>query len=282
MLSAAAVPVESTAMGRASSSKKVARASRAAGRSTSSRNLVWPLSLGAIVVLGAVLIFVSSQGDQAEAEPPLVGDHWHAAVGIGICGAFQPPLSDVRGDLSGIHSHGDGLIHIHPKSTRYAGDGANLGVWATEVGLVLEDDVLQLPGGERWGNGDDCNGEPGVVQVKVWEGLADEEGRLLESDFADFAPADGNLVTIAFAPEGADLPKPPSAGTVPTDIAPPAGVPVPTAPTDTSPPGDTSVPSTPGDTSAPGEDPPATAPGDTTGTSVPGSTDATSGPTGGT
>ncbi len=249
--------------------------------------------MGAIVVLGAVLIFFSSQGDQAEAESPLVGEHWHAAVGISVCGAFQPDLADVRGDLSGIHSHGDGLIHIHPKSTRYTGDGANLGIWATEVGLVLEDDVLQLPGGERLENGDDCGGEPGVVQVKVWEGLADEQGRLHESAFADSDPGNGSLVTIAFAPEGADLPKPPSAGTVPTDIAPPAGVPVPpvpiessvpgtpeTQPTDTSAPGESPAPSTPGDTTAPGDTVPGVTP-DAGATSVPGSTGSTSGPTGG-
>ncbi|MGI8758237.1 MAG: hypothetical protein ACR2K0_02920 [Acidimicrobiales bacterium] len=254
--------------------------------------------MGAIVVLGMVLIFFSSQGDQAEAESPLVGEHWHAAVGISVCGEFQPDLTDVRGDPSGIHSHGDGLIHMHPKSTRYTGDGANLGVWATEVGLVLEDEVLQLPGGDRLENGDDCGGEPGVVQVKVWEGLADEQGRLLESDFADHSPGNGSLVTVAFAPEGADLAKPPSAGTVPSDVAPPAGVPVPQpAPTDTptpggvpadpgtadpSAPGEAPAPSTPGDTSPPEGEPAAPDPGDTSGVSVPPETGATSGPTGGT
>jgi hypothetical protein len=77
---------------------------------------------------------------------------------------------------------------------------------------------------------------------------------MLESDFADFAPQDGELITIAFAPEGADIPKPPSAGTQPTDVVP--------APGDTVPEG---APSTlPTDEGATGGE----TGGDTTGTSV--------------
>ena len=228
-------------MGRASSNKKVARASRAAGRNGSSRNLAWPIGLGVVVVLGIVLVGLSAAGRQtAEASPPVLGDHWHAAYGLYICGDFEPPLADAQQDVSGLHSHSDGLIHIHPFSTRYTGDGANLGAFADTVGLELADDQLTLPSGDKFENGDDCDGEPGEVQVKVWDGIGDEQGRMLEADFADFAPSDGSLVTIAFAPEGAELPKPPSTGTAPQDVAgaaPVGGVPAEaststTAPTD--------------------------------------------------
>ncbi|MDP8987195.1 MAG: hypothetical protein M3N11_02455, partial [Actinomycetota bacterium] len=99
-----------------------------------------------------------------------------------------------------------------------------LEAFARQVGMELSDDALRLPGGEAFENGDDCGGEPGVVQVKVWDSVADAEGRVLEADVAQFAPPESSLVTIAFAPEGADIPKPPSAGTVPGDVA--GGAPV--------------------------------------------------------
>lgn len=206
-------------MGRASSNKKVARAARAAGRQSSSRSsLAWPLAMAAVVALGAVLIFVSRGGERAAADPPVLGDHWHAAVGIYVCGDFQPNPNDAKQDVSGIHSHGDGLMHIHPFGTRYTGDGANLAAFADTVGMEITDERLVLGSGEEYANGDDCNGEPGRVQVKVWDDNLDQQGRLLEGNLAGYAPPDGSLVTIAFVPEDAEIPKPPSADTAPSDV----------------------------------------------------------------
>ncbi|MGI9120737.1 MAG: hypothetical protein ACR2G7_11565 [Acidimicrobiales bacterium] len=203
-------------MGRASSNKKVARAARAAGRTKSSRNLVWPLALVAVVALGSALIFISLP-QKAEASPPILGDHWHAAYAVYVCGEFQPPLGDIKTDTSGIHSHKDGLIHIHPFTARYTGDGANLGTFGDTVGMKLDDDALTVPGRPTFKNGDDCGGKPGKVQVKVWD-ITDQEGRLLKDDLAAYAPKEGDLVTIGFIPAGTDLPQPPSAGTVPADV----------------------------------------------------------------
>lgn len=196
-------------MGRASSSKKVARAARAAGKQKSSRpSVVWPLSMVAVVALGAVLIFVS-RSPRAVAEAPIIGDHWHAAIDIFVCGTVQPYLPDsMATTTTGLHSHGDGLIHIEPSSTRYTGKGANLGAFLSGTGVELADDQLQLANGEEYRNGDDCGGEPGIVQVKVWASEADQQGRLLESGFADYSLPNGSLLTIAFAPEGADIPRP--------------------------------------------------------------------------
>lgn len=204
-------------MGRASSSKKVARASRATGRPGAGRNWAFPGAL-ALVALAGVALIVVSRPENAVASPPIVGqDHWHAAYGIYQCDEFLPPLVDAGTDTSGIHSHGDGLIHIHPFPGN-GGERANLGAFAETVGLTLDDDSLEAPGGETLENGDDCGGEPGLVQVRVWENSTDEEGRLLEGDFGDYAVQDGEVVTVAFVPEGADIPKPPSVGTVPSDL----------------------------------------------------------------
>ena len=233
-------------MGRASSSKKVARAAKAAGRPGTKKSLLWPVSIGLIVLLGVGLIAVSAAGREGGADvEPLLGDHWHAAYGVYACDEFLPPVSDAVPDTSGIHSHGDGLIHLHPLSTNYTGDGATLGAFGETTNLEISDDAIAMPSGDTFEDGDDCGGEPGQVQVKVWSGPGDTEGRMLDGGFADFAPQDGDILTVAFAPEGAEIPPPPSAGTQPTDVVP--------APGDTVPEG---APSTlPTDEGATGEEP---------------------------
>jgi hypothetical protein len=196
-------------MGKASSSKKVARAARAAGKPGSGRNLGWPLAIGAIVVVG-VLIIILSRGKTEGIVPPALGDHWHAAYAIYDCGSFMPDLTDQVPDESGLHTHADGLMHMHPFGTRYTGDGANIGNWGETVGLEITDTSFAAGTVERE-NGDSCGEElgEGRVQVKVWDSPSDEEGRLLEGDFADYAPQEFSMFVIAFVPEGTEIPPPP-------------------------------------------------------------------------
>jgi hypothetical protein len=219
-------------MGRASSSKKVARAARAGGRSTGGRrsggSLAWSGAILAVVVLGVALIVVSRGDADADDTPPRLNEHWHAAYGIDVCGAWQDPLVDTQGDQYGIHTHEDGLIHIHPTSNAATGENATLERFAEEVDLELEDDALELPGGERYEDGDDCAGEPGEVVVKVWDSPAATEGRLIEDDVADYAPQDGEVVAIAFIPEGTagDLQMPPTVTRLQDPTAPEEGRPL--------------------------------------------------------
>src|SRR5918998_387690 len=76
-------------MGKASSSKKVARAARAGGRSSGSkqRNLLFPGAIGVIVLLGSGLIAYAADERKSEADvaPVVNEDHWHAAFGVYIC-----------------------------------------------------------------------------------------------------------------------------------------------------------------------------------------------------
>jgi hypothetical protein len=85
-------------------------------------------------------------------------------------------------------------------------------VFAEEVGLKLEDDRLEIPGGKTYVEGEDeCDGKPGVVQVAVWDDPNDESPEVVTEDVTGIKLGQNQLLTVAFAPEDADLSKPPSA-----------------------------------------------------------------------
>ena len=67
-------------MGRASSSKKVARAAKAAGRPGARKSYAWPIGIGLVVVLGVGLIAASAAGRDSGSEAPILGDHWQACT----------------------------------------------------------------------------------------------------------------------------------------------------------------------------------------------------------
>ena len=193
-------------MGKASSSKKVARAAKAAGRPGDGRQWGWPLAIVGLVAVG-VLLIAASRGNNEGSTPPILGDHWHAAYGIYNCDAFVPPLSDVVADVSGLHTHEDSLMHIHPFSTAYTGDRATIGAWGETAGLELTDSSIDAAG-VHVEDGDACTGGEGSVQVVKWDSIADEESEPIEGDPADYAMQDGEIIVIAFVTEGTEIPKP--------------------------------------------------------------------------
>ena len=77
------------------------------------------LVLLALVLAGCGSDSTSTGADPSTTQPPkapVVGDHWHVAVGFSRCGEALPEPSDDAEDRHGIHTHGDGLIHLHPVS----------------------------------------------------------------------------------------------------------------------------------------------------------------------
>lgn len=205
-------------MGKSSASKKVARVARTGGGRTrrGSSSWLWPVVMALVVVMGTAGIVYSREQREPDTTPPLAGgpgrpgDHWHAAIGFYLCDTFAPNLVEPSDPL-GIHTHGDGVVHIHPFSSRSAGDNARLGIFFDTVDAEVSQNRLKLPGYDARRDGDMCGGQPGTVQVKVWPSRDPaEEGALFPGDPDDIRLLDGQLITVAFAPEGAEIPRPPS------------------------------------------------------------------------
>lgn len=210
-------------MGKASSTKKVARAARTGGKSSGTRkNLAFPVAIVVLVALGLGLVAFARSTNPGDG-PPALGDHWHAAYGIFICDSWVADLSDRGADKLGIHTHDDGLMHIHPFLAGATGKAATLNKFWDQVGMKVTDSKIQLPeGGDFEGRtyvaGETtCGGEPAEVVVAHWESSLDTTGEptLITEGIGDIAfTEDLGAFTIAFVPKGADIPPPPAAASI--------------------------------------------------------------------
>ncbi|HEX5614765.1 MAG TPA: hypothetical protein VFZ83_06380 [Acidimicrobiia bacterium] len=241
-------------MGKASRQKRRSAVS-AARRSRS--NYGWYAATAVVVVLGIVLVVFSAANKKDPVAPFANDDHWHAALGVNVCGTWQPnpPEFEQRFGTqltAGIHSHGDGLIHIHPYTSDESGENATVGHFLENGGWDVSADSLSVWGGVERTNGEECDGEEASVRWSV-------NGEEQEGDPADYKPKDLDVVAIAFLPDGDEIGEPPSASNVntPSDVV--GETPETTA--TTAPTGTTATTAPTGTTVAPT---PTTAPGDTT------------------
>jgi len=175
----------------------------------------WYVVAGVIIVVGVVLIVMSQTDD----EEPTLDDHWHAAFGVNVCGEWLPdvPTFDQAADdpsiVPGIHSHGDGLIHIHPHASGETGDRATVGKFLDYAGYSADEDSFMMTDNQVHRTGDECDGEPAKVRWSV-------NGEERDGDISDYRPQDQDVIALALLPEDAEIPTPPSAGRAPTDLAP--------------------------------------------------------------
>lgn len=211
-------------MGKASSAKKVARAARAGGRVSSGqpRSLLFPGVLALVIVLGVALVVYAREDRRNEdlGGTPQLGDHIHQALGINVCGEWLTDVPEFE-TVVGIHSHGDGVIHVHPTSQLGVGANATLGRYMKNVrddaGLefTLTDSKLEYMG-ETWEEGKtDCEGvDDPQLRVAYWSNVqtTDDPPVIRTGDFGGIRlDEDGAGITIFFGDPDADIPKPPKA-----------------------------------------------------------------------
>jgi hypothetical protein len=205
-------------MGKASSSKKVARAAGTGGGRTHRGRTPWTYFsvLALVVVLGILITWTSrdrrlSQINNRGDTPPTVGTVWNMGYGVYECGKFAPAITHARNPQGITTGNGDGIIHIHPTTKAAAGKNATLGKFASAAGMKLNAATLQVPGGKLWLDGDSCQGKPGHVYTKVFAFAGDKVGTLQNVDPRNVPLSDQSLVTIAFVPESAknSIPPPP-------------------------------------------------------------------------
>ena len=91
-------------------------------------------------------------------------DHWHAVYGVWDCtladgaGGWVPAFQSTD-DATGIHSHGDGMIYIHPFFEHSAGRNATFAHFVSEMNLELTDSSLTLDDGRTLLEGTMCDGQ---------------------------------------------------------------------------------------------------------------------------
>jgi plastocyanin len=170
-------------------------------------------TIGVVVlaILGALFFVQSAKG------APRIGDHWHAPYSIFIGDELQPRIQEVV-TPEGIHTHGDGVVHIHPHSSVAEGGGAGLEHFFGDQGGKLSDDEMQIPGREdTYKNGDTLEGDDSPSELRILR--ADSGIHPLGANFSQaivtcdskpesefervnsrYVPKDGECIRIVFGP----------------------------------------------------------------------------------
>jgi hypothetical protein len=206
-------------MGRASSSKKVARAAGTGGGRTHRGRTPWTYYgvIAVVVILGLLVTWASrdrrlNQISGAGSTAPTVGTVWNEGYAVDECGKFQPAITHAKNPEGITTGDGTGIINIHPTTKSAAGKNATLGKFSDAAGMKLNAAELQLPGGKLYLDGDTCQGKTSHVYVKEFAFAGDTTGTLQSVDPRNIPLQDQSLLTIAFVPasEKDSIPPPPA------------------------------------------------------------------------
>ncbi len=177
-------------------------------------------AVAAVCIVGVSLIAVSKATKSEAVEGPVANkDHWHAALGFYLCDSWLGPIpefenragSEVR---AGLHSHGDGLMHLHPFSGDEAGERTTLGRFLDFAGWDIDSEgFTDGTTGEEYSNGDSCVEEKAILRWTVngeEQKSAPDRYRPQDQDTIGiyFVPADADLATIGEPPSKANLDNP--------------------------------------------------------------------------
>jgi hypothetical protein len=180
--------------------------------------------LSAVVVIGALSVGASAcggGGSETTAAPRAgdpntgaPGDHWHASLDVNICGTWAPPAPEFETEAGnpnvrvGIHSHGDGLIHIHPFNRSEAGTHATVGRFLEYGGWKANADSLSLwpdaNGTNIKDNNDDTCALPGGTKKNgVLDWYVNDKQHT--GNPSKYHPQDQDRIVITFDPAGTKL-----------------------------------------------------------------------------
>jgi len=201
--------------------KKVARAAETGNSrdlSMSSR-LGFPAIVGLICILGLLLVTYARVNREAEVKPVQNRDHWHAVYGLYDCtlndgaGGYLPPFLSQE-DEEGIHSHQDGVMHIHPWFDRSDGPDAQLVKFLDSMNVEITPDTIVLDTGAVLEEGVECGGEEAVIHVRKWTfdfQVENEDPEIFTEDLPSIRfMNDREVYIIALAPLDAEIPIPPA------------------------------------------------------------------------
>lgn len=215
------------------STKKIQKAARIAAKSGDShrrKELGFSAILVVVLILGIVMVLIS-KGLQTPVTPPRTTDHWHSAYGVYDCDRWLDPFTS-NYDPDGIHSHRDGVIHIHPWNSSATGGDASLDVFFDSMGVNVTVDEISSEFGVLKA-GSDCDGQPTVIRAarfilgdprtdlqEIFNASDAERAQVLESKYQEFEQystdfhqirilEDLEAFTIARVPLDATIPLPP-------------------------------------------------------------------------
>jgi hypothetical protein len=178
----------------------------------------WNVGIALVAVVGIALLVwtVAGRRTEAEASPKAgnpatgePGDHWHASFDVNVCGQWLPPgpefetkadSPDVR---VGIHSHGDGLIHIHPFNSSESGNDATVGRFLEYGGWSASSDSFELWEGGQHKNGEECTMPDGTKQPGTFTWYVN--GKKQSGDPSGYKPKDNDRIVWVFGPAGTTL-----------------------------------------------------------------------------
>jgi hypothetical protein len=178
----------------------------------------WNMGIALVAVIGIALLVwtVAGRRESAEAAPRAgdpttgeAGDHWHASLDVNVCGQWvQPaPEFETRADSAeirvGIHSHGDGLAHIHPFNSSESGDKATLGRFLDYGGWSASSDSISLWEGTEKQNADECELPDGTKQKGTLTWYVN--GKKQSGNPSDLQPKDQDKIVLVFGPAGTTL-----------------------------------------------------------------------------
>ena len=203
-------------MGKASSAKRVAKVAQSSSRTKvrGQQGTTFYIVVAAVVILGGLLITYARQGGRADAatKPVAFKDHWHVAYGVYACDKWLAPFTNqnetVDGQQLGVHTHGDGVIHVHPFASNASGRNAKLKIFFKALGVKSSNTKFELPEGlGTFKNGDDCAGKSGTWKLAVWD-TADSTAapKVFITDFANVRFTNDRMaMTLAFVNSDTDL-----------------------------------------------------------------------------